>query len=179
MEICIYYIKICCLWYDFFMTKPNVSIYTDGACANNPGRGGYGIVLMYEKADGSLVQKNLSRGFELTTNNRMELLAVIDALNALKTPCKIKLYSDSKYVVDAINQKWLDGWQAKNWKLNTKNPVKNIDLWKKLLSAMHSHEIEFIWVKGHASNEFNNLCDKLAVEARSKDNLEIDSGFID
>ncbi len=161
------------------MNKPNVSIYTDGACANNPGRGGYGIVLMYEKADGSLIQKNLSRGFELTTNNRMELLAVIDALNALKTPCKIKLYSDSKYVVDAINQKWLEGWQTKNWKLNTKNPVKNIDLWKKLLSAMRPHEIKFIWVKGHASNEFNNLCDKLAVEARSKDNLETDSGFID
>ena len=159
------------------MNKPKVSIYTDGACANNPGRGGYGIVLMYEKQDGSLIQKNLSKGFELTTNNRMELLAVIDALSALKTPCDIKLYSDSKYVVDAINQKWLEGWQAKNWKLNTKNPVKNIDLWKKLLDVMQKHKIEFIWVKGHASNEFNNLCDKLAVEARSKDELETDFGF--
>ena len=91
------------------MTKPKVKIYTDGACANNPGKGGYGIILMYEKQDGSVVQKNLSRGFELTTNNRMELLAVIDALNALKNPCEIELYSDSKYVVDAINQNWLSG----------------------------------------------------------------------
>lgn len=159
------------------MSMPKVKIYTDGACANNPGKGGYGIVLMYQKSDGNIVQKNLSRGFELTTNNRMELLAVIDALNALKNPCEIELYSDSKYVVDAINQKWLDSWQEKNWKLNTKNPVKNIDLWQKLITAMKPHKINFIWVKGHASNEFNNLCDKLAVEARSCDNLEIDSGF--
>ena len=159
------------------MDKPIVKIYTDGACANNPGKGGYGIVLMYQKNDGSLVRKNLSRGFEMTTNNRMELLAVIDALNVLKKPCKIELYSDSKYVVDAINQKWLEGWVSKNWKLNTKNPVKNIDLWKKLIDAMKPHSIEFIWVKGHASNEFNNLCDKLAVEARSASCLEIDEGF--
>ena len=167
------------MFYDiiFYMTKPNVKIYTDGACANNPGKGGYGIVLMYEKSDGSLIQKNLSRGFEMTTNNRMELLAVIDALNTLKKPCKIELYSDSKYVIDAINQNWLDGWVEKNWKLNTKNPVKNIDLWKKLIEAMKIHDIKFIWVKGHALNEFNNLCDKLAVEARSKDNLEIDSEY--
>lgn len=159
------------------MSKPKVKIYTDGACANNPGRGGYGIVLMYKKTDGELVQKNLSRGFKLTTNNRMELLAVIDSLNSLKTPCEVQLYSDSKYVIDAIKQKWLDGWMEKNWKLNTKNPVKNIDLWKKLILAMKPHDIEFIWVKGHASNEYNNLCDKLAVEARQKENLEIDDGF--
>ena len=159
------------------MSLPKVKIYTDGACANNPGKGGYGIVVMYEKADKTIVQKNLSRGFEMTTNNRMELLAVVDALSALKSPCSIELYSDSKYVVDAINQKLLDGWQDKNWKLNTKNPVKNIDLWQKLLNAMKPHEIKFIWVKGHASNEYNNLCDKLAVEARSQDKLEVDFGF--
>ena len=159
------------------MDKPKVKIYTDGACANNPGKGGYGIVLLYQKHSGEIIQKNLSRGFQMTTNNRMELLAVIDALNALNTPCEIELYSDSKYVVDAINQKWLDAWMAKNWKLNTKNPVKNIDLWEKLVKAMKSHEIKFIWVKGHASNEFNNLCDKLAVEARSKDELDIDENF--
>ena len=107
----------------------------------------------------------------------MELLAVIDALNLLKKPCNIKLYSDSKYVVDAINQKWIDSWQEKNWKLNTKNPVKNIDLWQKLLSAMKPHKIKFIWVKGHDSNEFNNRCDKLAVEARMSGKLLIDEGF--
>ena len=159
------------------MDKPKVKIYTDGACANNPGKGGYGVVLMYEKQDGTVVQKKLSKGFEMTTNNRMELLAVVDALNSLKTSCEIELYSDSKYVVDAINQKWIDSWQEKNWKLNTKNPVKNIDLWQKLLVAMKPHAIKFIWVKGHASNEYNNLCDKLAVEARSKDNLEVDENF--
>jgi len=159
------------------MSKPNVTIYTDGACANNPGKGGFGIVLMYEKSDGKKIQKNIAKGFEMTTNNRMELMGVIEALNALKTPCKVKLYSDSKYVVDAINQKWLNSWLEKNWKLNTKNPVKNIDLWKELILAMKPHDIEFIWVKGHASNEFNNLCDKLAVEARSKENLLIDNGF--
>ena len=159
------------------MTKPKVLIYTDGACANNPGKGGYGIVLMHEDKDGKMHQKNISKGFELTTNNRMELMAVVDALNILKKPCDIKLYSDSKYVIDAINQKWLDGWVQKNWKLNTKNPVKNIDLWKKFLEAQKPHNIEFIWVKGHDSNEFNNLCDKMAVEARLKENLLIDDGF--
>lgn len=159
------------------MTKPNVKIYTDGACANNPGAGGYGAILMFKKADGTLVSKELSKGFKLTTNNRMELLAVIDALNALKTPCKIKLYSDSKYVVDAINQKWLDGWIEKNWKLNTNNPVKNIDLWKKFIEAIKPHEIEFIWVKGHSANKYNEMCDKLAVEARLKENLLEDTGF--
>ena len=156
---------------------PNIKIYTDGACANNPGAGGYGIVLMYEDATKKLHKKELSKGFELTTNNRMELLAVIDALNSLKKPCNIELYSDSKYVIDAINQKWLESWQEKNWKLNTKNPVKNIDLWQKLLLAMKPHKIKFIWVKGHDSNEFNNRCDKLAVEARLSGNLFVDEGF--
>jgi len=160
------------------MTKPTVKIYTDGACANNPGAGGYGVILMYEDEKGILHKKEISKGFKITTNNRMELLAVIDALSSLKKPCNIKLYSDSKYVIDAINQKWLDGWILKNWKLNTKNPVKNIDLWKKFLEAKKDHEIEFIWVKGHASNEFNNRCDKLAVEARSKENLEEDKDYV-
>ena len=110
------------------MEKPLVDIYTDGACANNPGKGGYGIVMMYKDKNNTIHQKEFSKGFEYTTNNRMELMAVIDALNILKKPCKIKLYSDSKYVIDAINQKWLDGWVEKNWKLNSKNPDKNIDL---------------------------------------------------
>ncbi len=155
----------------------NVDIYTDGACANNPGKGGYGIVMMYKDKNNLMHQKEFSKGYKLTTNNRMELTAVIDALNLLKKPCNIKLYSDSKYVVDAVNQKWLDGWQNKNWKLNTKNPVKNIDLWKKYLIASKDHKIEFIWVKGHASNKYNELCDKLAVKARESDSLSDDEGF--
>ncbi len=158
------------------MNKPKVKIYTDGACANNPGKGGYGVVLLFEDLSGKIHQKNISKGFEYTTNNRMELLAVIDALGCLKSPCDIKLYSDSKYVTDAVNQKWIDSWQAKNWKLNTSNPVKNIDLWKKFLEAIKPHDIEFIWVKGHNENKFNELCDKMAVEARLKENLYKDDG---
>ena len=150
---------------------PYVTIYTDGACANNPGKGGYGAILMYQTNDGKMIQKELSKGFKNTTNNRMELLAVIDSLLSLKKPCRIKLYSDSKYVVDAINQNWLQGWIDKNWKLNTKNPVKNIDLWKKYIEASKQHEIEFIWVKGHNDNIYNEKCDKLAVSARTSDNL--------
>ena len=159
------------------MVKPKVKIYTDGACANNPGEGGFGIILMYQTSDNKTVSKEFSKGYKLTTNNRMELLAVIEALNILKKPCEVELYSDSKYVVDAINQGWLDNWQAKNWKLNTKNPVKNIDLWEEYLISQKPHDIKFIWVKGHNDNEFNEKCDKLAVQARSSDNLEDDLGY--
>lgn len=159
------------------MEKSNVEIYTDGACSNNPGVGGYGIVMLYYDKSNTLHKKEFSKGFNLTTNNRMELLAVIDALNHLKKPCNIKLYSDSKYVVDAINQKWLDKWQEQNWKINTKNPVKNIDLWEKYLTASKEHTIEFIWVKGHNENQYNERCDKLAVIARKSENLEEDKGF--
>jgi len=158
-------------------TLPNITIYTDGACANNPGAGGYGAVLMYRKNDGTLAQKEISRGFKITTNNRMELLAVIDALKSLKKPCNITLYSDSKYVVDAINQKWLEGWISKNWKLNSKNPVKNIDLWKRYIEVSKIHKIKFIWVKGHNENKYNEICDKLAVNARNMPELENDDGF--
>ena len=159
------------------MTKPKVKIYTDGACANNPGPGGFGIVMQYQAKDGKIISKEFSKGYKITTNNRMELLAVIEALNILKMPCEIELYSDSKYVVDAINQGWLGGWVAKNWKLNTKNPVKNIDLWEKYLTAQKPHDIKFIWVKGHNDNEFNEKCDKLAVAARSTDELMNDEGY--
>ena len=159
------------------MVKPKVKIYTDGACANNPGEGGFGIILMYQTSDNKTVSKEFSKGYKLTTNNRMELLAVIEALNILKKPCEVELYSDSKYVVDAINQGWLDNWQAKNWKLNTKNPVKNIDLWEKYLISQKPHDIKFIWVKGHNDNEFNEKCDKLAVSARTSANLETDNGY--
>lgn len=159
------------------MEKPFVRIYTDGACANNPGKGGYGAILIYKKNNGETITKELSKGFIKTTNNRMELLAVIDSLNLLKTPCRVELYSDSKYVVDAINQKWLFNWQEKNWKTASKSPVKNVDLWKKLIVAIKPHNIKFIWVKGHNDNEFNEKCDKLAVSARLQENLEIDPGL--
>lgn len=165
------------LWYYFFMSMPIIEIYTDGACASNPGPGGYGIVMLYKDKNGITHKKEFSKGFSLTTNNRMELLAVVDALNLVKMPCEIFLYSDSKYVVDAINQKWLNSWQEKNWKANTKNPVKNVDLWKKFLQAQKPHKITFIWVKGHASNKYNELCDKLAVKARNSSNLENDEGY--
>lgn len=159
------------------MLKTRVTIYTDGACANNPGKGGYGAILFFEDSQGVVHEKRISKGFKSTTNNRMELLAVIDSLSLLKKPCEVKLYLDSKYVADAINQKWLDNWVLKNWKLNTLNPVKNIDLWKKFLEVKKPHDIEFIWVKGHSSNKYNELCDKLAVEARSSGNLHNDDGF--
>lgn len=158
-------------------TKPYVEIYTDGACSGNPGRGGYGAVLRYKKENGEVVQKEISEGFEVTTNNRMELLAPIVALETLKKPCKITLTSDSKYLIDAIDKKWIEGWIAKNWKLNTKNPVKNIDLWKRLLKAMERHDIEFVWVKGHAGHEFNEICDRLAVNAYNSENLRTDEGY--
>lgn len=157
--------------------KPNVEIYTDGACSGNPGRGGYGAVLRFKKSTGEYITKELSQGFELTTNNRMELLAVIVALETLKTACSVVLTSDSKYVLDALTKGWVDGWQANNWKNSSKKPVKNIDLWKRLLSAMKPHTIEFVWVKGHNGHEFNEICDRLAVSAYNGENLIVDEGF--
>lgn len=139
-----------------------VSIYTDGACSGNPGPGGWGAVLMY----GNL-KKELSGGARETTNNRMELSGVISALEALKEPCKVELYSDSQYVVKAINEGWLSSWQKKNWRRKD-GPVKNIDLWMSLIPLLEFHEVSFIWVKGHAENEFNNRCDELAVAERLK-----------
>ncbi len=149
-----------------------VDIYTDGACSGNPGEGGYGIVMMYNGA-----RKEVNKGFKHTTNNRMELLAVIDALNLLKEPCRVNLYSDSKYVVQAITDGWLVGWVQKNWKNSKKEPVKNIDLWKQLLPLLNKHEIEFIWVKGHADNVENERCDELARDAIKNSVLNLDEGF--
>ena len=157
--------------------KPNIEIYTDGACSGNPGRGGYGAVLRFKKSTGEYITKELSQGFELTTNNRMELLAVIVALETLKTSCNVVLTSDSKYVLDALTKGWVDGWQANNWRNSSKKPVKNIDLWKRLLAAMKPHTIEFVWVKGHNGHEFNEICDRLAVSAYNGENLIVDEGF--
>ena len=140
-----------------------VEIYTDGACSGNPGPGGYGVVLKY----GENI-KELSGACEDTTNNRMELLAVIKGLEALKRPCQVTLYSDSKYIVDAMNKGWVRGWQARGWTRSNKKPAKNSDLWKKILELSSEHKVEWVWVKGHADNKFNNRCDQLAVEATNK-----------
>ncbi len=157
--------------------KPTVEIYTDGACSGNPGKGGYGIVLRYKKSDGEYITKEMSEGFEKTTNNRMEVLASVVALEALKTPCHVILTSDSKYLIDAIEKKWLDSWVKNNWRTASKKPAKNIDLWKRLIEVMKKHEIKFVWVKGHNGHEFNEICDKLAVQAYNSDNLKPDTGF--
>ncbi len=151
-----------------FMTKTQVTIYTDGAAKGNPGNGGYGVVLQAGKNI-----KELAEGFKLTTNNRMELLAVIVALETLKFPCQVTLYSDSKYVVDAIEKKWVFGWQKKGFK-DKKNP----DLWQRFLQIYPKHDVKFVWVKGHANIPGNERCDQLAVEAATGANLKEDTGYI-
>lgn len=149
-----------------------VKIYTDGAARGNPeGPGGYGAVLTYTDGSGKLYQKEISAGYKKTTNNRMELLAAIRSLQQLNRPCRVDLYSDSKYLVDAFNQKWIYGWMKKGWKKSDGKPVKNIDLWKELLEAMQQHEVVFHWVKGHDGHEMNERCDTLATTAADGDNL--------
>ena len=154
------------------MDKSKVNIYTDGACSGNPGVGGYGTILVHIDSEGNKHEKELSEGYKLTTNNQMELLAVITGLEALKKPCDVTIYSDSKYVVDAFNNKWIDGWITKGWKTAGKSPVKNVELWQRLLKAKEPHDVEFIWVKGHAGHEYNERCDALAVSASKKENLK-------
>jgi len=139
-----------------------VTIYTDGACSGNPGPGGWGAILMYGKS-----KKELSGGEPSTTNNRMELISVISALEALKEPCKVNLYTDSQYVANAVNMGWLESWQLKGWKRKG-GEVKNPDLWIKLVPLLETHNVTFEWVKGHSDNEFNNRCDELAVAERKK-----------
>ena len=134
-----------------------VTVYTDGACRGNPGKGGWGAILMYGGA-----KKELSGGEKETTNNKMELTAVIKALEALKEPCKVALYSDSKYVTDAINKDWVYSWQRNGWRKADKKPALNVELWEQLLPLLEKHDVTFIWVKGHADNEYNERCDKLA-----------------
>ena len=143
-----------------------VIIYTDGAARGNPeGPGGYGAVLEYCDPKGELHVKELSAGYKKTTNNRMELMAVIRALECLNGPCQVELYSDSKYVIDAFNQKWIDGWVKKGWKKADGKPVKNRDLWEFLLAVKAPHQITFHWVKGHDGHPQNERCDTLATTA--------------
>ena len=140
-----------------------VQIYTDGACSGNPGPGGWGAILRYQGRE-----KCLSGGEAMTTNNRMELSGVIAALEALKEPCAVELWSDSKYVVDALEKGWALKWRANGWRKPDKKPALNPDLWERLLALAETHELHCHWVKGHAENEFNNRCDALAVAAREK-----------
>lgn len=140
-----------------------VTIYTDGACSGNPGPGGWGAILEYNG-----VEKELSGGERETTNNRMELLGVITALEALREPCAVELYSDSKYVIDALEKRWVYAWRARGWKKADKKPALNVDLWQRLLPLVERHDVRYHWVKGHAENEKNNRCDQLAVAESKK-----------
>ena len=153
-------------------TSMFVKIFTDGAARGNPeGPGGYGTVLQYIDTKGQLHEREYAAGYKKTTNNRMELMAVITGLEALTKPCEVEIISDSKYVTDAFNQHWVEGWLKRNWKNSNKEPVKNIDLWKRLLKAKEPHKVTFTWVKGHAGHPENERCDKLATTAADGDNL--------
>jgi ribonuclease HI len=140
-----------------------VILYTDGACSGNPGPGGYGAVLIYEG-----VEKEIAGGEKSTTNNKMEMMAVIKGLEALKEPCEVSVYSDSAYIVNAIEQGWIDSWKKNGWRKADKKPVKNVELWEKLLELMDTHKVTFNKVKGHADDEYNNRCDRIAVREREK-----------
>jgi len=140
----------------------SVTVYTDGACSGNPGPGGWGAILNYK---GNI--REMSGGEAQTTNNRMELMGVISALKALKYPCEVQLYTDSKYIVDAINKGWLKSWKSKGWKRKD-GELKNIDLWQEIWELISLHTVTFNWVKGHADNPHNNRCDEMAVAQRDK-----------
>lgn len=149
-----------------------VTIYTDGACSGNPGPGGYGTILQHGKN-----RKELSAGFRKTTNNRMELLAVIAGLEALKDPCEVTVFSDSRYIVDAVNKGWARRWKANGWRRNKKDKAVNPDLWARLLNLLEVHDTKFRWVKGHAGNPGNERADALAVAAVNTKDLAIDQGY--
>lgn len=140
-----------------------VTVYTDGACSGNPGPGGWGAILLY-----GAHKKEISGGAAQTTNNRMELTAVIEALKLLKEPCVVELYSDSKYVIDALEKGWAKGWKKRGWVKSDKKPALNPDLWEVLLELTQVHQLRYHWVKGHASNPLNNRCDEMAVAESRK-----------
>lgn len=157
----------------------HVDIYSDGSSRGNPGPGGYGAILRFVDPSGGVHQKELSGGFERTTNNRMELLGVIVALEALKVPCEVAVYTDSQYVVKAFTDRWVDGWKRRGWKNAKKEPVKNQDLWMRLIEALEKHRVSFHWVKGHAGHPENERCDELATTAADGADRFIDEGFTD
>lgn len=149
-----------------------IELFTDGACSGNPGKGGYGVILNYNGKT-----KEISQGFNMTTNNRMEILAAVVGLEALKEPCEVDLYSDSKYLVDSINQGWIEKWKSNNWMRTNKEKAKNIDLFTRLLTQLSIHKVNFIWVKGHAGHLENERCDFLATSAINSENLIDDENF--
>ncbi|MYD35980.1 MAG: ribonuclease HI [Dehalococcoidia bacterium] len=153
-------------------SEKQVTIYTDGACEGNPGPGGYGVVLLFGDA-----RRELSEGYRLTTNNRMELLAVIRALEALKERCRVTLHSDSRYVIDGIEKGWAARWRANGWKRNKREAAINPDLWGRLLDLCDAHEVDFKWVRGHSGVPENERCDRLAVEAARGENLQADEVY--
>jgi ribonuclease HI len=154
------------------MPLPTVTIYSDGACLGNPGPGGYGTVLLAGEH-----RKELSAGYRRTTNNRMEMLGAIVGIESLKRPSAVTLWSDSQYLIHAMTKGWLEGWQKRGWRTASKEPVKNQDLWQRLLRAIEPHEIEWRWVRGHTGNPENERCDQLAVAAASGGDLLVDEGF--
>ncbi len=150
---CIFFCDILCM----VRKMKDIKIYTDGACSGNPGPGGWGAVLIYENN-----VREISGFDKSTTNNKMEMLAVIESLKLIKYPCNITIYSDSAYVVNAFEKKWVDKWQTNNWKTADKKDVKNVELWKELITLLNNHKYAFVKVKGHSDNELNNRCDELA-----------------
>ena len=153
------------------MTQKHIEIYTDGSCLGNPGPGGYGAVLKYKEHS-----KELSKGYQLTTNNRMEMLATIVALESLKEPCLVTLTTDSQYVRQGITQ-WIAKWKKNQWKTASKQPVKNVDLWQQLDQQSQRHNISWHWVKGHSGHPENERCDQLARTAAEGKNLAVDEGY--
>ncbi len=158
--------------------RMHVTVYTDGSSRGNPGPGGYGAVLLYTDPAGTTHKLELSQGYDRTTNNRMELLGAIAAFEALKRPCTVEVHSDSQYVVNAFNQHWIAGWLKRGWKNAKKEPVKNVDLWKRLIAAVEPHTVTWHWVKGHAGHAYNERCDALATAAADNPAGRIaDTGF--
>ena len=155
------------------MRRKRLQIYTDGSCLGNPGPGGWGAILRW-----SGNSRELSGGFALTTNNRMEILAVVEALAALKEPCLAELYTDSQYVCNAVEQRWLANWQRNGWKTSAKKPVKNRDLWERLLCLLERHQVRFIWIRGHVGHPENERCDELARAVARGSSLHADPGFV-
>lgn len=149
-----------------------IKIFTDGACSGNPGPGGYGVIMKYEEH-----VKELSGGYAATTNNRMELMGAIVALEALKEPCDVTVTTDSQYVVNGIEKGWAKKWKAMGWMRNKREPALNPDLWERLLQAMERHKVKFVWIRGHDGHTENERCDKLAVDASVKQRLPKDVGM--